>query len=217
MKYNMIVRSKITVLLVIIMGVLNSCSISYKFNGASIDYATTKTISVADFTNNAALVYAPLATNLTDGIKDLYQRQTRLEIVRRGGNLELEGEITGYQLTPMAVSADSYAAETKLTITVKVRFTNNVAPEESFEKTYSAYQTFDASQMLTDVQDELCSTMITEIAEQIYNDTVAKWKNSCLNTINYKLSTQNICTIAKFSVPLRAECINIENIKTLKL
>ena len=90
----------------IIMGVLNSCSISYKFNGASIDYATTKTISVADFTNNAALVYAPLATNLTDGIKDLYQRQTRLEIVRRGGNLELEGEITGYQLTPMAVSAD---------------------------------------------------------------------------------------------------------------
>lgn len=154
---------------------LNSCSISYKFNGASIDYATTKTISIADFTNNAALVYPPLATNLTDGIKDLYQRQTRLEQVRRGGNLELAGEITGYNLTPMAVSADSYAAETKLTITVKVRFTNNVAPEESFEKTYSAYQTFDASQLLNDVQDELCNTMITEIAEQIYNDTVAKW------------------------------------------
>ena len=154
---------------------VNSCCISYKFNGASIDYATTKTISVADFTNNAALVYPPLATNLTDGIKDLYQRQTRLEQVRRGGNLELAGEITGYTLTPMAVSADSYAAETKLTITVKVRFTNNVAPEESFEKTYSAYQTFDASQLLNDVQDELCNTMITEIAEQIYNDTVAKW------------------------------------------
>ena len=154
---------------------LTSCTISYKFNGASIDYSKVKTISVADFTNNAALVYPPLAVNLTDGIKDLYQRQTRLEQVRRGGNLELEGEITGYNLTPMAVSADSYAAETKLTITVKVRFTNNVAPEESFEKTYSAYQTFDASQMLNDVQDELCNTMITEIADQIYNDTVAKW------------------------------------------
>ena len=154
---------------------MSGCVISYKFNGASIDYAKVKTISVADFTNNAALVYPPLATNLTDGIKDLYQRQTRLEQIRRGGNLELEGEITGYQLTPMSVSADSYAAETKLTITVKVRFTNNIAPEESFEKTYSAYQTFDASQMLSDVQDELCTTMITEIAEQIYNDTVAKW------------------------------------------
>jgi len=157
------------------MLLLTSCTISYKFNGASIDYSKVKTISVADFTNNAALVYAPLATNLTDGIKDLYQRQTRLEQVRRGGNLELEGEIIGYNLTPMAVSADSYAAETKLTITVKVRFTNNIAPEESFEKTYTAYQTFDASQMLNDVQDELCTTMIAEIADQIYNDTVAKW------------------------------------------
>lgn len=154
---------------------MNSCTISYKFNGASIDYATTKTITIADFPNMAALVYAPLSNNLSDGIRDIFQRQTRLEQVKRGGNLELEGEITGYVLTPMAVSADSYAAETKLTITVKVRFTNNVAPEESFEKTYTAYQTFDASQMLNDVQDELCSTMIAEIADQIYNDTVAKW------------------------------------------
>ena len=81
----------------------HGCTISYKFNGASIDYSKVKTISVADFTNNAALVYAPLAVNLTDGIKDLYQRQTRLEQVRRGGNLELEGEITGYNLSPMAV------------------------------------------------------------------------------------------------------------------
>jgi hypothetical protein len=153
----------------------HGCTISYKFNGASIDYSKVKTISVADFANNAALVYAPLATNLTDGIKDLYQRQTRLEQVRRGGNLELEGEITGYALTPMAVSADSYAAETKLTMTVRVRFTNNVNPVESFEKTYTAYQTFDSSQMLNDVQDELCNIMIQEIADQIYNDTVAKW------------------------------------------
>lgn len=166
---------QLTYILFAILLLCNSCTISYKFNGASIDYSKTKTIAVSDFTNNAALVYPPLATNLTDGIKDLYQRQTRLELVRRSGNLELEGEITGYALTPMSVSADSYAAETKLTITVKVRFTNNVSPEESFEKTYSAYQTFDASKMLNDVQDELCNTMITEIAEQIYNDTVAKW------------------------------------------
>ena len=162
-------------IILLCVGLLNACTISYKFNGASIDYSTTKTISIADFPNVAPLVYAPLSNNLSDGIRDLFQRQTRLEQVRRGGNLEIEGEITGYQLTPMAVSADSYAAETKLTITVKVRFTNNVAPEESFEKTYTAYQTFDSSQMLNDVQDDLCNTMIAEIADQIYNDTVAKW------------------------------------------
>lgn len=164
------------IILIAILGIaLNSCVISYKFNGASIDYSKTKTISIADFPNVAALVHPPLSANLSDGIRDLFQRQTRLEQVRRGGNLELEGEIIGYQLTPMAVSADSYAAETKLTLTVRVRFTNNVSPEESFEKNYTAFQTFDASQMLNDVQDELCSTMIQEIADQIYNDTVAKW------------------------------------------
>lgn len=154
---------------------MQSCLVSYKFNGASIDYAKTKSIAIADFPNNAALVYAPLSADLSEGIRDIYTKQTRLTVNRSGGDLELEGEITGYTLTPMAVSADSYAAETKLTMTVRVRFTNNVNPDDSFEKTYSAYQTFDSSQLLNDVQDELCATMIKEIAEDIYNDTVAKW------------------------------------------
>ena len=154
---------------------LQGCAISYKFNGASIDYQTTKSIAIADFPNQAALVYPPLSSNLTEALRDIYSRQTRLEVTRKGGDLELEGEITGYQLTAMAISADSYAAETKLTITVRVRFTNNNAPEDDFEKTYSAYQTFDSNKLLTDVQDELCAVMVQEIAESIYNDTVARW------------------------------------------
>lgn len=161
-------------ILLLVMG-LSACTISYKFNGASIDYSRTKTISIADFPNHAALVYPLLSSTLTEEIKDQYQRQTRLEIVRKGGDLELEGEITDYVVTPMAVAADSYASETKLTLTIRVRFTNNAVPEESFEKTYSAYQTFDSSKLLTDVQDELCATMVKELADNIYNDTVAKW------------------------------------------
>ena len=157
------------------MVVMQSCAISYKFNGASIDYAKVHSISIADFPNNAALVYTQLSNNLSEGIRDIYSRQTRLTILSKGGDMELEGEITGYTLTPMAIQADSYSAETKLTMTIKVRFTNNVNPEESFEKTYSAFQTFDSSQLLSDVQEELCNVMITEIAENIYNDTVAKW------------------------------------------
>ena len=166
---------RVRLLLTALAMLLAACSISYKFNGASIDYAKIQSISIADFPNNAPLVYPPLSNNLSEGIRDIYQRQTRLQILRKGGHLELEGEITGYTLTPMAIAADSYSAETKLTITVRVRFTNNIAPDESFEKTYTAYQTFDSSRMLTDVQEELCATMITEIAENIYNDTVARW------------------------------------------
>lgn len=162
-------------MVVAIAATFSSCLISYKFNGASIDYSKTQSISIADFPNNAALVNPNLSNSLSEGIRDLYSRQTRLQILRRGGDMELEGEIVDYTLTPMAISADNLSAETKLTVTVRVRFTNNKAPEESFEKTYSAYQTFDSSRLLTDVQDELCATMITEIAESIYNDTVAKW------------------------------------------
>ena len=151
------------------------CSISFKFNGANINYQTTHSISIADFPNNAAMVNPSLSNNLSEGIRDLYQRQTRLQILRKGGDLELEGEIVGYDITQGAISTTSYASESKLTIRVQVHFTNNINPEESFDKTYSAFQTFDASKLLTDVQDELCQIIVSEIAESIYNDTVAKW------------------------------------------
>ena len=159
----------------LVLFLLDGCSISYKFNGANINYQTTHSISIADIPNNAAMVNPTLSNNLSEGIRDLFQRQTRLQVLRKSGDLEIEGEITGYDISQGAISTDSYASESKLTITVKIQFTNNIYPEESFEKTYSAYQTFDASQLLTDVQDELCTIIVKEIAENIYNDTVAKW------------------------------------------
>lgn len=155
--------------------VLSGCSISYKFNGANINYQTTHSISIADFPNNAPMVNPTLSNLLSESIRDIYQRQTRLTVLSKGGDLELEGEIVGYDITQGAISANSYASESKLTIRVQVHFTNNIYPEESFDKTYTAYQTFDASRLLTDVQDELCNIIVTEITENIYNDTVAKW------------------------------------------
>ena len=118
----------------------------------------------------------PLLSNaLSEGIRDIYQRQTRLQVLPKGGDLELEGEIVGYDLSQGAIDVTSYASESKLTIRVNVRYTNNINPEESFERSYSAFRTYDSSMLLSDVQDELCTAMITEIAESIYNDTVARW------------------------------------------
>ena len=144
-------------------------------NGANINYQTTHSISIADFPNNAPMVNPTLSNNLTEAVRDLFQRQTRLQILRKGGDLELEGAIIGYDVTQGAISVDSYASESKLTIRVQVHFTNNVNPEDSFDKVYSAWRTFDANLMLSDVQDELCNAISTDIAESIYNDTVAKW------------------------------------------
>ena len=155
--------------------ILCSCSISYKFNGANINYQTTHSISVAEFPNNAPMVNPLLSNALSEGIRDIYQRQTRLQVLQKGGDLELEGEIVGYDLSQGAIGVTSYASESKLTIRVNVHFTNNINPEESFDRSYSVFRTFDSSMLLSDVQDELCTAMITELAESIYNDTVARW------------------------------------------
>jgi len=154
---------------------LSGCTVSYKFNGASIDYTKVKTISIEDFPIQATLVYAPLSPKFTEGLKDLFIRQTKLKMVKKDGNLQLDGEIVGYDLTPMATRADGYASETKLTVTVNVRFVNTTKPEESFEQRFSAYQTFQSSQMLDDVQDALLEEIIKEISESIFNKTVANW------------------------------------------
>lgn len=176
MELNKRIKIKGTfLLLAVLLFTFSGCTISYKFNGASIDYTKTRTISIADFPNTAELVHPPLSQEFSEKLRDVYTKQTRLQVLKKGGDMHLEGEITGYQLTPMAISADTYASETKLTITIKVRFTNNKNPTEDFEKTYSAYQTFDSNLMLNDVQDELLKTMIDEITDNIYNDTVARW------------------------------------------
>jgi len=155
--------------------VLSGCTISYKFNGSSIDYTRVKTISIQDFPIQASLVYAPLSPKFTEGLKDLYVRQTKLKMIKKEGDLQLDGEIVGYELTPMATKADGYASETKLTVTVNVRFVNTKKPDENFEQRFSAFQTFQTTSMLEDVQDALLEEIIKEISESIFNKTVANW------------------------------------------
>ena len=112
--------------------IATACSISYKFNGASIDYTKVKTITISDFTNQASYVNPTLAPEFTEELKDIYIRQTRLEQVTSNGDLALEGEVTGYDFTPMAVKEDALASQTRLTITVRVRYMNNTNPDEDF-------------------------------------------------------------------------------------
>ncbi|MDD6787200.1 MAG: LPS assembly lipoprotein LptE [Bacteroidales bacterium] len=166
---------RINILLLLLLTLASSCTISYKLNGASIDYTTTKTISFEAFPIKAPLVYAPLAVNFNDELTGKFASQTRLEQVRQDGDLQISGAITGYSLSPQAVKADAYAAQTRLTIKVKVKFVNKKNPSEDFEQEFSAYRDFDATRLLTDVQDELCNEMIKELVEQIFNATVANW------------------------------------------
>lgn len=155
--------------------IVSSCSISYSFSGSSIDYTKVSSISIKDFPNMAPLIYAPLSQKFTEALKDKYTRQTKLQVLRDGGDLDLEGEITSYTLTPQAVKEDAYASQTRLTITVRVRYTNRTNQEEDFEQTFSAYQEFSNDNTIDMVQDQLCELIISEIVDQIYNGTVANW------------------------------------------
>ena len=155
--------------------IVTACSIYYKFNGASIDYTKVKTIMISDFTNQASYVNPTLAPEFTEELKDIYIRQTRLEQVTSNGDLALEGEVTGYDFTPMAVKEDALASQTRLTITVRVRYMNNTNPDEDFEQSFSAYREFDSNLMVQQVESSLCAEIIEEIVDQVYNATVANW------------------------------------------
>lgn len=154
--------------------VAGSCTISYKFNGASIDYSKVKSITISEFTNQAALVYTPLTIQLNEAISNIFARQTRLNIVRTGGDLMLDGAITGYSLAATSIGANNLASENKLTLTVRIHFVNNVTGEET-DSSFSAYRTFSSSSTLNDVQDSLITELIEEVVDQIFNATVANW------------------------------------------
>lgn len=152
-----------------------ACAVSYKFNGASIDYSKTKTIQIADFPIRSAYVWGPMAPMFNNQLKDIFATQTRLSQVRRNGDLKIEGEITQYQQRNKSVSADGYSAQTELSMTVNVRFTNNVDHAQDFERQFTATSTYETTQSLAAVQDELVTQMSKDLCDQIFNATVASW------------------------------------------
>ena len=154
---------------------VQSCRISYKFNGAALDYNVYKTINIGQFPIRAALVYAPLQQTFENELSDYITRNTRLRAVEGASDLEIEGEITGYNLTPQAVTEDAYASRTRLTITVRVKYTDTKNDANDIDQTFSAYRDFDASMMLDEVQDQLCQEIAKELVELIFNATLGNW------------------------------------------
>lgn len=154
---------------------LVACSVSYRFNGGTIDYTQIKSISIVDVTNRAPIVYPRFAGSFTEALKDMYTSRTRLEQVRREGDLELECTVTGYDLSTSSVGQDNYADRTKFTVTIQVKYTNRVNPKESFDRSFSAYRDFTRNQQFNAVQDQLLGEITEDLIKQIFNATVENW------------------------------------------
>jgi len=153
-----------------------ACVPRYTLNGASIDYSIYRTISLGEFPIRAALVYPPLQSMFENRMTDMIAQQTRLRVID-GGNadLHMEGEITNYQLSPQAVGEDAYASQTRLTITVKVKYINNKNQNLNKDLSFSAYRDFSSNELLVDVQDELCNQICKDLSDLIFNATLGDW------------------------------------------
>lgn len=163
-------------LMLLCLPAFQSCIPSYKLNGSALNYDVYKTIYISEFPIRAALVYPPLQQSFENKLMDGITRQTRLQTVSTpNADLEMTGEITGYSLSPQAVGTDAYATQTRLTITVRVKYTDHRNEANSVDQSFSAYRDFPATEMLTDVQDQLCEEISAELTDLIFNATLGNW------------------------------------------
>lgn len=153
---------------------LTACSISYKFTGTSINYDVIKTIQIDKIANRAPYGWAPMEAILNNKLQDVYANQTRLKLVKRGGDLHVAGEIVNYDQFNKGISADGYASQVQLRITVNIHF-ENAKTNQKWEKQFTATSQYDSTQQLTAVQETLVTEMVKDLCDQIFNATVADW------------------------------------------
>jgi hypothetical protein len=154
--------------------IVHSCGI-YSFTGTSIQ-PEVKTVTINYFEYKALKVNPSLSNQMTEAMQDKFLKLTKLEQVEMEGDIEIIGAITGYDVKATAVTANESVAQNRLTVTVKVSFVNRKFPEDNFDdKSFSAYQDFDAMQSLESVESTLCEDIVEQLCEDIFNATVAQW------------------------------------------
>lgn len=156
---------------------LNGCRfVSYSFTSGSVP-ADVNTISVATFPvqgQRAALAPPTLSQDVSEGLRNIFVQQSRLNLVRQNGDLILEGEIVGYDIENASV-ANNTAAQQNVIISINVRYTDTKHPENSYEQSFRQMASFDASQNLADVESSITSTIIEALAQDVFNKSLGNW------------------------------------------
>jgi hypothetical protein len=162
------------VLSLLMAAAITACKVSYSFTGASIS-PQVKTISIQYFQNRASLVQPGLSQNLTDALIDKCKAQTKLSFINGIGDVNFEGEITDYNTRPLTVAADQLAAMNRFTISIKVKFTNSIDPDLSYEKNFSRYEDYDSNLDLSQVEKTLVDKIIDLLVEDVFNEAFVNW------------------------------------------
>jgi hypothetical protein len=156
------------------MLLLQQCKVTYSFSGVNIS-PEVQTYSVEYFPNRAPIVQAQLSQLFTDALIDKIQSNTSLDLAESGGDVQFSGEITNYDTRPTAITGEEQAARNRLTITVRVRYTNTLEPELDYDTSFSRYEDYDASQNLSDVENELIDLIVEDLVEDIFSRAFVSW------------------------------------------
>lgn len=160
--------------LILLLTIVISCKVNYSFTGASIA-EDVKTVSVKTFQSYAPLANANLTQSFTEALKDVFISQTNLDLVTRDGDLRFEGAITGYTISSVAIQGNETAALNRLTITVKVKFTNTKDDKQDFETSFSRFADYESSQNIASIEDELIADINDQLTQDIFNKAVSNW------------------------------------------
>ena len=164
--------------LLVLTIIVNACKIGYSFTGASIS-PEVKTVFIDFFTNRARVVNPMLSQTFTEAMKDKFVNETGLSMEREQGDLEFSGEITGYEVRPLSIQQSEqgrdFASMNRLTVTVKVAFTNNKDHTQDFNTSFSAYYDWESTRSLNEVESSAVDVIVEQLVEDIFNKSVANW------------------------------------------
>ena len=158
----------------LVVSLFSSGCIYYSFTGASIP-VELETVSVQYFENRAPIINPSLSQDLTESLKDMFQSRTRLTLTNDIGDADFQGVIENYRTQPVSIQADEQANLERLTITIRVSYTNSADPDMDFETSFSRYEDYDARAGLEAVEAELVENIISQLTEDIFNRAFVNW------------------------------------------
>ena len=160
--------------IILLAVLLTACRMSVSLTGGTVD-ARAKTVAINTFPNHASLVNPSLSQTFTTALKEKIQGQTPLTIVNTNGDYEIEGEITDYTVNPVAIQGNDSPAMNRLTITVRVRFTNSFDENQNFDQSFSRYADYNSSLNLSSVEGTLVAEITDALTEDIFNKAFVNW------------------------------------------
>jgi len=154
--------------------VLSSCTVNYSFTGADIP-ADADTFSVQQFQIATPQAGPDYGLVLSEAFKDLMLAQTRLDLAEKRGDLQFEGVVTGYQIGNAAISSEEFTSLNRLTVTVKIKYTNTIEKDKSFEKNFSRFVDYDSQQNFSEIEPELLDDVNSQLTQDIFDASLGAW------------------------------------------